>query len=110
MSIKKLETLNAYGPYDHSIWMHGKNNNINLFQKRSEYLVKIISKILLENFSKKKLKDMTIIDIGCYDGYVLYNLAKKFNFKKVVGVEPRLKNIQKGVIARKFYKKNNFIL
>lgn len=106
MILKNSEFINAYGPYDHGIWKQSKKNkNINLFHKRSEYLLKKISETLLKKFSKNELKNKTILDIGCYDGWIIYNLNKKFNFKKVVGIEPREKNIQKGIIARKFYKK-----
>ena len=109
MSFKNPEYLNAYGPYDHGIWGESKKyNNINLFHKRSEYLLKKISEALLEKFSKEELKRKTILDIGCYDGWLIYHLNKKFNFKKAVGVEPRKKNIDKGIVARKFYKKKNF--
>jgi len=105
MTLKNSEYLNAYGPYDHGIWKKSKiNKNINLFHKRSEYLLKKISENLLDKFSKNELKNKTILDIGCYDGWVIYNLNKKFNFKKAVGIEPRQKNIKKGIIARKFYK------
>jgi 2-polyprenyl-3-methyl-5-hydroxy-6-metoxy-1,4-benzoquinol methylase len=106
MILKNSEYLNAHGPYDHGIWKQSKKNkNINLFHKRSEYLLKKISENLLKTFSRNELKNKTILDIGCYDGWIIYNLNKKFNFKKVVGIEPREKNIQKGIIARKFYEK-----
>ena len=113
MILKNSEYLNAHGPYDHGIWKRSKKNkNINLFHKRSEYLLKKISENLLKTFSKNELKNKTILDIGCYDGWIIYNLNKEFNFKKIVGIEPREKNIQKGIIARKFYEKkkieNNF--
>ena len=109
MKILKNEFLNAFGPFDHGVWNIKRNSkNINLFHKRSEYLLRKISEVLLSKFTKKELKNKKIIDIGCYDAWLIYHLNKKFNFKKVVGIEPRKKNIDKGIIARKIYNKKNF--
>jgi SAM-dependent methyltransferase len=42
---------------------------------------------------------MSILDIGCYDGYLLHAVSD-LPFRKMVGIEPRSKNIRKGEIAR----------
>ena len=51
-------------------------------------------------------------DIGCNAGYFLYELYKKFNFKQVVGVEPRAKNLQKAKFIANFFRlpKNRYML
>ena len=46
---------------------------------------------------------MTLLDVGCYDGWVLFQVAQRLHLKKMVGVEPRGKNIEKGVVAREVY-------
>ena len=49
---------------------------------------------------------MSILDIGCNDGWVLHQLSE-FLFKKMIGIEPR-KKYSKRKIARKILKlKNN---
>jgi 2-polyprenyl-3-methyl-5-hydroxy-6-metoxy-1,4-benzoquinol methylase len=103
--------LNANGPYEHGIWANGNISLENveeragtyLFFKRSFDLVEKISNRLLEIFSYEELADKTILDIGCYDAWILHQLNLRFNFKRAVGVEPRLKNIQKGEYARIHY-------
>ena len=103
--------LNANGPYEHGIWTSGDFSLDNLknkagtylFFKRSFNLVETISKRLLENFTYEELSNKTILDVGCYDGWILHQLNVRFNFKRAVGVEPRLKNIQKGEYARRHY-------
>ena len=40
---------------------------------------------------------MSIADIGCYDGWILHELSD-LPFKRMVGIEPRQKNIDKGNI------------
>jgi hypothetical protein len=103
--------LNAHGPYEHGIWAYGNMSLENvedkagtyLFFKRSFDLVDKISNSLLGIFSYDELAGKTILDIGCYDAWILHQLNLRFNFKRAVGVEPRLKNIQKGEYARLHY-------
>lgn len=103
--------LNAYGPYEHGIWSKQQNSldstsefaGTMLFYRRSYELVEQISKSLLEIFTKNELKNKSILDIGCYDGWILHMLNQKFNFKIALGIEPRQKNIDKGIYARNFY-------
>lgn len=110
-STRQIRYLNAYGPYEHGIWNNkngSQDTNLQLagsmlFFQRSIELVEHISNSLQNNFTHKELRNKTICDIGCYDGWVLHMLNEKFKFKKAVGVEPRAKNINKGIYARFFY-------
>jgi len=108
---REIRYLNAYGPYEHGIW-NSKNGSQDanlqlagsmLFFQRSIELVEQISSSLLSIFTRKQLRNKTICDIGCYDGWILHMLNEEFKFKKAVGVEPRVKNINKGIYARFFY-------
>ena len=45
---------------------------------------------------------MKILDVGCNDGWILHQLSD-LPFKKLVGIEPRKKNIEKGKLARKIF-------
>lgn len=106
-----IRLLNAHGPYEHGIWKSGEISlesvqNFSgtlLFFRRSFELVERISEKLLEVFSLEELRSKTILDVGCYDGWILHQLDIRFNFSRVVGVEPRRKNIQKGTFARSYY-------
>ena len=110
----QVEILNAHGPYDHGLWNEiavepsAINNDESvsggLFHERSRHLVKNISQVILSRYSAEEASELSIIDVGCYDGWVLVQLAESFKFKSAVGVEPRLKNIQKGKFAREHYK------
>jgi hypothetical protein len=70
---------------------------------RSNLILKEIHKTITKNYSLDELKNKTIIDIGCYDGFYLTNLSY-LNFKEIVGLEPKKKNILKGIEIRKFLK------
>ena len=73
-----------------------------------DYLLDIITKYYKTN----NLQDKTLCDVGCNTGYFLYEIYKKIKIKKVVGVEPRTKNLDKAKFIAKFFKlpKNKFIL
>ena len=109
LNLKNIETLNALGPYSMAIW---KSGNVELGNEeglagRSQYFLNLLKKEIKNKFSLKEIKEMSILDIGCNDGWVLHQLSE-FPFKKMIGIEPRKKNIQKGKIARKILKlKNN---
>lgn len=51
---------------------------------------------------------MTIVDFGCNDGWLLHHLSD-LPFKKMTGVEPRAKNINKGILVRRELKLKNKI-
>ena len=68
-------------------------------------------KVFYKFFHKKllKLKNKNLLEIGCSDGYILYNLRKYYN---VVGIDPS-KGAEIGKkfglnIKRKFFSYNNF--
>lgn len=97
-----VELLNAHGPYDHGLW-DPMMSGVTAHHKLSKLIVETISTEITSKYSKSQLAEMTILDIGGYDGWILVQLQKELNFKLAVCVEPRLKNIQKGEFARKYY-------
>ena len=97
-----IEKINSLGPYNHSVW---RNGNIvitqeEVLQGRADFLVSKIREIITKNFTLAQIQKMSIVDIGCYDGYILQQLTD-LPFKKMVGIEPRKKNIDKGLGIRK---------
>ena len=97
-----IEMLNAHGPYDHGLW-DPMMSGVTAHHKLSKSIVETISAEIASKYSKSKLAEMTILDVGGYDGWILVQLQEELNFKLAVCVEPRLKNIQKGEFARKYY-------
>ena len=97
-----IEMLNAHGPYDHGLW-DPMMSGITAHHKLSKSIVETISTEIASKYSKSQLAEMTILDVGGYDGWILVQLQKELNFKLAVCVEPRLKNIQKGEFARRYY-------
>jgi 2-polyprenyl-3-methyl-5-hydroxy-6-metoxy-1,4-benzoquinol methylase len=107
-----MELLNAHGPYEHGLWNELSKDQVDIksdtaeeggFHNRSRHLASKIAKILTESYSAEELSKMTIADVGCYDAWILVSLSQVIKFKTAVGVEPRLKNIQKGIEARRIY-------
>ena len=107
MKIDLIEQMNAYGPYDHGVWkMQSEEGELinfgtqSLFASRAEKMVETIVHYLTKTFSATELENFSILDVGCYDGWVLTQICKRIKFRKAVGLEPRQKNIDKGVFAR----------
>lgn len=94
--------LNAHGPYDHGLW-DPMMSGVTAHHKLSKSIVETISTEITSKYSKSQLAEMTILDVGGYDGWILVQLQQELIFKLAVCVEPRLKNIQKGEFARKYY-------
>lgn len=119
MNLKKLkliQEINVLGPWVHGYFDLGNGIIIEdqdeLQKKRlfaiRDYLIDIITKYYKTN----NLQDKTLCDVGCNTGYFLYEIYKKIKIKKVMGVEPRAKNLAKAKFIADFFKlpKNKFIL
>jgi len=94
---KWIELVNSYGPFNHCPW-EGRCVRVSHEEGlggRAVFLARAIRKIIKTNFTDAELKKMTVADVGCYDGWILHQLSD-LPFKKMVGIEPRKKNIIKG--------------
>ena len=95
------EYINALSPYDHGLW-EGQSSDggdlkvgdKSLFTNRAFWLVEKISSYLSSHFTEESLSQMSILEVASYDGWILTEICKRFNFKEVIGVEPRSKNTQ----------------
>jgi len=105
---QEIEVLNAHGPYSMAVWSaNGLSiGNEEGLQGRSAYFTQLIRKALLEAFSLDELKTFSILDVGCNDGWVLHQLSD-LPFAKMVGLEPREKNVRKGKVVRQILKLEN---
>jgi ubiquinone/menaquinone biosynthesis C-methylase UbiE len=108
LSNDQIESLNAHGPYSMAVWRSGdiEIGNEEGLLGRSSYFLKLIREEILKNYSLEELKNFSILDIGCNDGWVLHELSD-LPFKKMVGLEPREKNIAKGKMVREILKLQN---
>lgn len=99
---EQIELINAHGPYVHGVW---KNAHVSIGDEerlggRAGLLADSVRKCLLANFSRREISQLNVIDVGCYDGWLLCQL-EDLPFKEMVGVEPRQKNIEKGEVVRR---------
>lgn len=96
--------INAMGPYNHGTW---KNNGIEIgneesLKGRAKAIVESFYQTIISTYTLDQIKEMTLCDIGCYDGYLTTEIEKLLPFKKIIGIEPRAKNIKKGQTIRDF--------
>jgi 2-polyprenyl-3-methyl-5-hydroxy-6-metoxy-1,4-benzoquinol methylase len=108
MNADEIEQMNAHGPYDHGVWnaldTEGEQvtfGSSSLFATRAEVMSDKIVEFLNGTYSPDELAKMTIVDVGCYDGWILSRISERIRFARSIGVEPRQKNIEKGVFARR---------
>lgn len=97
-----IELINAYGPYSHGNWL-GRDvivGNEEALAGRGEYIVQLIRQAILKRWSEKEIEDLSLVDVGCYDGWITCRLASLLPLKRIVGVEPREKNLRKGAHVR----------
>jgi len=101
ISNEQIEVLNAHGPYSMAVWTSGdmQIGNEEGLKGRSAFFTKRIRETILKNFTIDEIKTFSILDIGCNDGWVLHELSD-LTFAKMVGIEPREKNIVKGQKVR----------
>jgi ubiquinone/menaquinone biosynthesis C-methylase UbiE len=94
---EEVESLNAHGPYTMAVWSAGDIHvgNEEGLQGRSAYFTRRIRETILENFTHEEIESLSIVDVGCNDGWVLHELSD-LPFAQMVGIEPREKNIAKG--------------
>ena len=101
--LEKIEYLNSLGPFTSSEW---EKNGVRIGNEeglsgRSKLLLTKITNFILKKYSQKEIESMSLVDIGSFDGFFACNLSK-LKFKRVVGAEPRKKNIDKGKEIRSF--------
>lgn len=103
--------INTYGPYSMAVWknLDGVSiGNQESMDGRAEIMHETLRKSILANFSVAELSHLSILDVGCHDGWLLSQLAD-LPFKTMTGIEPRAKNVKKGEIVRQELGINNNI-
>jgi ubiquinone/menaquinone biosynthesis C-methylase UbiE len=96
--------LNSVGPFVMGVWQ-GPNSikigNEESMDGRCAVMAETLKEELTRLSIAKQLNfsQTTVLDIGCHDGWVL-NQISHLGFKELTGVEPRNKNIQKGIVVR----------
>jgi len=101
LSSQQIELINSCGPYSMAVWTSGdmQIGNEEGLKGRSAFFTRRIRETILKKFTLDEIKTFSILDIGCNDGWVLHTLSD-LPFAKMVGIEPREKNIAKGQIVR----------
>ena len=103
--------LNAHGPYSMGVW-RGENSvevgDQESMAGRAEIILSELRRCILERFSLEEIRELSIVDIGCNDGWLLHNLSD-LPFAAMTGVEPREKNVRKGIVVREELKLTNSI-
>lgn len=97
-----VEVANAHGPYTHGVWA-GRTvsvGNEEALSGRGQFMADLIRRSLCERFTPDEMREMTLVDVGCYDGWLLCQL-EDLPFARMIGVEPRAKNIEKGRMIRR---------
>ena len=99
---EEILEINTHGPFNHSVW-RGRGVVVSHeegLSGRVEFLSRSIATALRQRFSEQDMSALSILDIGCYDGWMLHSL-RELGFGRYVGVDPRLTNIERGRVVRR---------
>lgn len=101
---KIIHSINAIGPFTHGVWKNQaeKIGNEEALTGRASAILDNFKYVMLKKYSKEEIKNFSLVDIGCYDGFLTTEIEKILPFKRIVGIEPRIKNINKGIKIRKY--------
>lgn len=96
-----VELANAYGPYSHGTWIGQELTvgNEESLAGRGAFLASHIRRAVLQKFTIEQIRGMTLVDVGCYDGWLICQL-EDLPFARMIGIEPRKKNLDKGRVIR----------
>ena len=96
-----IELANAYGPYTHGTWAGPSVTvgNEEALSGRGAFMASVIRQALVTRFSADEMASMTLVDVGCYDGWLICQL-EDLPFARMIGIEPRQKNLDKGRMIR----------
>lgn len=96
--------INSCGPYVHSYFEIDNQyfSHEGPLAGRANFLIQNTESFLESYCQRNDLKkeNLKILDVGCYDGWILNKLYYK-GYKTLYGLEPRLQNIERGKILRK---------
>ena len=101
LSDDEILKINEHGPYNHSVWQ-GRGVTVTHEEGRSgraKFLNDRIATTLREKLCDQDLSTLSILDVGCYDGWILHSL-KDLGFNTYVGIDPRSENIERGKVVR----------
>lgn len=97
LSPQEIQTINVYGPYNHGAWT-GRGVTITHEESitgRADFIAARIRGAIAAAFTPAEIEELSIVDVGCYDGWILERLSD-LPFKRMCGIEPRARNIEKG--------------
>lgn len=102
-----IKRINILGPWSHGYFDLGNGLVIedqDLIQKKRLFFYRDYFIDIIRNYYQKEtLSNKTLCEIGCNTGYFLFELFKKFKFRRITGLEPRKSNLAKArFIARYF--------
>jgi SAM-dependent methyltransferase len=102
LTADQIEQLNAHGPYNHGVWRNGvvEITNEEALAGRADFLADQAKAAILRHLDRDELAACSVVDVGCYDGWLLEQGLVDLPFARRVGVEPREKNITKGRVVR----------
>ena len=101
--------LNAIGRFSMSNWSNKKitvghtseNSKLANWIEIKNFGIHQIKRYFKKNFTRNEIKKMSILDVGCADGYLIENLAK-LGFKKILVSSQEKVQFQEAKIFEKF--------
>lgn len=71
----------------HELWFHNHQSRVGFIPTKLKSIIKPLDDIIQKNIGSKNQHSYHFYELGCGTGHVLRHVAKKYNFKKNIGIE-----------------------
>lgn len=75
---KVIHSINAIDPFAHGVWKNQteKIGDEEALSGRAQAIIDNFKYVMLNKYSLEEIKNFSLIDIGCYDGYLTTEIEK----------------------------------
>ena len=81
---REIHSINAIGPFVHGVWKNQteKIGDEEALTGRAQAIIDNFKYVMLSKYSIEEIKNFSLVDIGCYDGYLTTEIEKTLPIKK----------------------------
>ena len=104
MTCQDIELVNAHGPYNHAVWRNGglSLTHEEALEGRARLLASSLEQVLRRRFTLAEMPELSILDVGCYDGWLLHEISSLQLFVR----ETQIRGVSRLCLAHREYRRS----